>query len=46
MRKTILLEEELTEDDFYSENIREELLENDELNPSEAGFMKGYEEAI
>ena len=46
MRKTILPEEEFTNDDFYSENLREELLENDELNPTEAGLMRGYEEAI
>ena len=42
-------EEELTEveesEDFYEEEDQEEALEDDELNPEEAGFMQGYEEA-
>lgn len=45
MKKTIFPEEELTNDDIYSEDTREDLLENDELNPSEAAFLRGYKEA-
>ena len=47
MEKKFLLDEELDigDDSIYSEDVREELLENDELSPEEAGFMKGYEEA-
>ena len=49
MGKKFLLDEELTEiledDSIYSEDVREQLLEDDELSPEEAGFMKGYDEA-
>ena len=38
--------EEIVEDDsIYSEGVREQLLEDDELTPTEAGFMKGYDES-
>jgi len=30
---------------IYSENIREQLLEDDEISPEEAAFMQGYDEA-
>ena len=42
-----LLDEEWfsEEDNFYSEDLQETLLENDELEPFEAGFMKGWEDA-
>jgi hypothetical protein len=33
-------------DDFYSLNFREKLLEDDEIDPREEGFMNGYEEAV
>lgn len=35
----------LEDDNIYSEHVRDQLLEDDELSPSEAGFMKGYDEA-
>ena len=38
--------EEENEDDFYTEENRRALVEDDELSPTEAGFMQGYEEAI
>ncbi|MFC1728094.1 hypothetical protein ACFLZ7_01350 [Nanoarchaeota archaeon] len=39
-------EEDYLEDfDFYSENLREDMLEEDGLSSSEAAFMQGYEEA-
>ena len=36
-----------SEDDIsiYSEEVRESLLENDELTPTEEAFMSGYEDA-
>ena len=38
--------ETINEDDrIYSEGIRDELLDGDELSPDELGFMKGYDEA-
>ncbi len=33
-------------DDFYSLNVREKLLEDDEIDSREEGFMNGYEEAV
>jgi len=33
-------------DNIYSDNVRESLLENDELSPVEEAFMHGYEESI
>tara|TARA_B100001964_G_C14141586_1_gene557690 strand:+ start:43 stop:198 length:156 start_codon:yes stop_codon:yes gene_type:complete len=33
------------DDSIYSEDVREQLLDDDELSPSEVGFMKGYDEA-
>lgn len=40
-------EEEETEDDIniYSKEMRESLLEDDELSPFEEAFMNGYENA-
>jgi len=35
----------MTEEDVYSEEGREQELEDDEISPEEAGFMKGEEEA-
>ncbi len=46
MKKTTFDEEELREDDIYSEESRDDLVENDELKPNEAGFMQGYEDAL
>lgn len=33
------------EDDIYSGEVAEELLENDEITPGEEGFMMGYLDA-
>ena len=33
------------EESVYSDDSRENLIEDDELSPQEEGFMKGYEEA-
>lgn len=38
-------QESIETEDIYSEENREELLEDDEISPEEEGFMKGYEEA-
>ncbi|MEE9525485.1 MAG: hypothetical protein V3V78_02655 [Candidatus Woesearchaeota archaeon] len=40
-------EEEYFEEDenIYSEDIREHLLEDGEISPEEQAFMQGYEEA-
>ena len=38
-------EEEKKEDSVYDEEGREKLVEEGEMSPEEAGFMKGYEEA-
>jgi hypothetical protein len=45
--KKDVLEEGLIDDidDIYSDTTREELLENDELDPYEAAFMAGYNAA-
>jgi len=49
MKNEFLSDEEfdeiLEDDSIYSENVREQLLEDDELSPMEAGFMKGYDES-
>ena len=47
MKKIILVEtdESLDDENIYSENVREQLLEDDELSPMEAAFMQGYDEA-
>ena len=37
--------EEKEEDSVYDEKGREELVEDGEISPEEAGFMKGYDEA-
>lgn len=41
-------DDEDNEDDIsiYSKNVRESLLDDDELSPMEEAFMRGYEEAI
>lgn len=49
MEKKFWLEDEIKEDiedeSIYSEDVREQLLDDDEISPEEAGFMKGYDEA-
>lgn len=41
-------DEEKEEDDMniYSKQLRESLLEDDELSPIEEAFMNGYEEGV
>jgi len=38
-------EGEKKEDSVYDEEGREKLVEEGEMSPEEAGFMKGYEES-
>tara|TARA_Y100000294_G_scaffold167506_1_gene176731 strand:+ start:1172 stop:1327 length:156 start_codon:yes stop_codon:yes gene_type:complete len=49
MEKEFFVDEEteqmLDDESIYSENVREQLLEDDELSPQEAAFMQGYDEA-
>ena len=49
MEKEILVDKEVDErlddESIYSEDVREQLLEDDELSPMEAGFMQGYDGA-
>ena len=49
MKMKILFDEEVDEiienDNIYSEDVRDQLLDDDEISPSELGFMKGYDEA-
>lgn len=49
MKKIFLLDAELEEniedDSIYSEDVRDQLLEDDEISPNELGFMNGYDEA-
>ncbi len=46
MRSIILdFEEGYEDDNIYSDNARESLLEDGELSPEEEAFMRGYEEA-
>jgi hypothetical protein len=33
------------DESIYSERVRDQLLDDDELSPLEAGFMQGYDEA-
>ena len=39
------IDSNVEDDSIYSENVREQLLEDDELTPTEVGFMKGYDES-
>ena len=38
-------ERELDDESIYSEQVRDQLVEDDELSSMEAGFMQGYDEA-
>ncbi|MBW2978390.1 hypothetical protein KY331_06095 [Candidatus Woesearchaeota archaeon] len=38
--------EETEDESVYSEDAREELLEDSEISPEEEAFMRGYEEAV
>lgn len=48
LKKRRYTDEEESEDDtsIYSKDVRESLLEDDELSSAEEGFMNGYENAI
>jgi len=40
-------EKEFIDDEsIYSKEVREQLLEDDELSPTEAAFMAGYDDAM
>ena len=47
LKKIIYRDEENSEDDntIYSKEVRENLLDDDELSPIEEAFMSGYEDA-
>ena len=49
MKMDILLDEEIDpnveEGSIYSEDVRDQLLEDDEISPSELAFMNGYDGA-
>tara|TARA_Y100000310_G_scaffold24354_1_gene23387 strand:+ start:33904 stop:34056 length:153 start_codon:yes stop_codon:yes gene_type:complete len=47
-KKKIYDEEKESDDDIsiYSRDVRESLLDDDELSPMEDAFMNGYEDAI
>lgn len=42
----IEIDNSLDDESIYSEDVRNKLLEDDELTPFEAAFMHGYEDAI
>ena len=48
LKKSFKRDEEGSEDDIsiYSRNVRESMLDDDELSPMEEAFMNGYEDAI
>ncbi len=39
-------DEDSEDTSIYSKNVREEMLDDDELSPMEEAFMNGYEDAI
>ncbi len=42
----VIDEEDYLEDfDFYSEDLRDKMMEEDEISSSEAAFMQGYDQA-
>ena len=49
MEKEIIVDKEvgnsLEDRSIYSEDFREQILEDDELSPMESAFMKGYDTA-
>ena len=50
MEKEVLIDREidnsLDDESIYSEDVRNALVDDDEISPFEEAFMKGYEEAI
>ena len=49
MEEEFIVDEEigciLEDESIYLEDVREQLLEDDELSPMESAFMRGYDEA-
>ena len=45
MKKIVLDWDDVEDDTIYSEEYREQLVEDGELSPEEEAFMRGYEEA-
>ena len=47
-KKKYAIEEEKSDDDIsiYSKDVRELMLDDDELSPMEEAFMNGYEDAV
>ncbi len=48
LKRKFFRNEEKDEDDIsiYSKDVRENLLDDDELSPFEEAFMNGYEDAV
>ena len=48
LKKKYYSDDEDSDDDtsIYSKDVRELLLEDDELSPMEEAFMNGYEDAV
>ena len=48
LKKKYKREEEGSDDDIsiYSKDVREIMLDDDELSPMEEAFMNGYEDAV
>lgn len=44
-RRIKRIEDDWIDDDIYSENFRELLIEDDAISVEEEGFMRGYNEA-
>ena len=45
-KKRYIKEEDEDDISIYSKEVRESLLEDDELTPIEEAFMNGYEESV
>ena len=45
MSAEYMYDDELDDLNFYSKDVIERLLEDDEVSSREAGFMQGYQEA-
>ena len=45
MRRALWNEDHNKEEDVYDEASMQDLVDDDEMTPEEAGFMKGYTEA-
>lgn len=45
LKKIKIKDDWVDDEDIYSEQVRELLIEDDALSPEEEAFMRGYEEA-